>query len=54
MQTATSSFDPPLVGAAIVLLSVLALALFLLVSAAERLLLPWAHERPQQPASGQG
>jgi len=37
--------DTPLVGAAIVLLAGLALALFGLVALLERLLVPWAHER---------
>ncbi len=44
MQTATSTGDAALVGAAVLLLSLLALALFAAVTLLERLLLPWAHE----------
>ena len=42
MQTATAQLDAPLVGAAVVVLAGLALALFGAVSAAERLAIPWA------------
>jgi putative hydroxymethylpyrimidine transport system permease protein len=44
MQTAQSTGDAALVGAAVVLLSVLALALFGAVTLLERLLVPWARE----------
>ncbi|HYX85487.1 MAG TPA: ABC transporter permease [Gaiellales bacterium] len=42
MQTGTAQLDAPLVGAAVVVLAALALALFAAVSAAERLAIPWA------------
>jgi ABC-type nitrate/sulfonate/bicarbonate transport system permease component len=42
MQTATAQLDAPLVGAAVVVLAALALALFAAVSVAERLAIPWA------------
>ncbi len=42
MQTATAQLDAPLVGAAVVVLAGLALALFAAVSAAERIAIPWA------------
>ena len=44
MQTATSTGDSALVGAAVLLLSALALGLFAAVTLIERLLLPWARE----------
>src|SRR3954468_985765 len=45
MQTATAQLDAPLVGAAVVVLAALALALFAAVSAAERIAIPWARRR---------
>jgi putative hydroxymethylpyrimidine transport system permease protein len=42
MQTATAQLDAPLVGAAVVVLAALALALFGAVTAAERIAIPWA------------
>ena len=42
MQTATAQLDAPLVGAAVVVLAGLALALFAAVSIAERIAIPWA------------
>jgi ABC-type nitrate/sulfonate/bicarbonate transport system permease component len=42
MQTATAQLDAPLVGAAVVVLAALALALFAAVSLIERIAIPWA------------
>jgi len=42
MQTATAQLDAPLVGAAVVVLAALALALFAAVSLVERIAIPWA------------
>ena len=46
MQTATAQLDAPLVGAAVVVLAALALALFAAVSLVERLTIPWARRAP--------
>jgi putative hydroxymethylpyrimidine transport system permease protein len=45
MRTGTAQLDTPLVGAAVVVLAALALALFAAVSAVERLCVPWARRR---------
>jgi putative hydroxymethylpyrimidine transport system permease protein len=42
MREGTGQYDAPLVGAAVVVLALLALALFALVALAERLIAPWA------------
>jgi putative hydroxymethylpyrimidine transport system permease protein len=42
MQTATAQLDAPLVGAAVVVLAALALALFAAISLVERIAIPWA------------
>jgi putative hydroxymethylpyrimidine transport system permease protein len=45
MRTGTAQLDTPLVGAAVVVLAALALALFAAVTAVERLAVPWARRR---------
>jgi len=49
MQTATAQLDAPLVGAAVVVLAALALALFAAVSLVERLTIPWARRAAGEP-----
>jgi putative hydroxymethylpyrimidine transport system permease protein len=49
MLQATPNLDTPRIFAAIVILTVLSLALFLLIRALERLLVPWARPAAAQP-----